>query len=105
MKTPPTVKLDNLSRNFVYRLMEPPRTVPIADGVYFVLTLWATPHGANGRRIQVRDLDGAGLYDTLDCTGYADAENRYFRWVEGLLPRGHLPDVESKLVEALEGGE
>lgn len=103
MKTPPTVKLDNLSRNFSYRLIDT-RQIPMPDGHVFVLTLWETPRGT-GRRIQVRTLDGAGLYDTNDCIGYADAENRYYRWVESILPRGHLPEVDRELVAALEGGE
>lgn len=103
MKTPPTVKLDDLSRTLAYRLLET-SSVPIADGHVFVVSLWETAR-QGGRRIQVRTLDGAGLYDTNDCIGYGDAENRYYRWVESILPRGHLPEVERELVEALEGGK
>ena len=103
MKTPPTVKLADLSRDFSYRLMEE-NTAPMPDGHVFRVSLWETPR-PGGRRIQARTLDGAGLFDTLDCTSYADAENRYHRWAEQFLPRGHLPEVEPELVDALEGRE
>jgi hypothetical protein len=64
-----------------HTLME---TFPIRlpDGREWVGSLWTTPSRRNGRRIQVRDEQGAGLFDTDDCYDQANATNALELWLQ-----------------------
>lgn len=107
MKTPPTIKLLDLGKVTVYpgpgqyRLIEKfPITFP--DGTVWEGTLWSTPSSSHGRRIQVRTLDGAGLWDSDNSFCIANVTNALDNWLAQFLPRGHLPEVEPELAAALD---
>jgi len=61
------------------------QTFPIRlpDGREWVGTLWKTPSRRSGRRIQVRDHRGAGLFDTGDCYDQGNATNALELWLQG----------------------
>jgi len=60
------------------------QTFPIRlpDGREWVGTLWKTPSRRSGRRIQVRDHRGAGLFDTGGCYDQGNATNALELWLQ-----------------------
>lgn len=98
--SPPTIKLHDLDRmrstNFdtlalvpAYRLRERfPITLP--DGRVWQGAVYdcVGPHARRRSvRIQVRDQDGAGLFDTDDQFDLANGTNALDRWLEQFLPK------------------
>jgi hypothetical protein len=66
---------------FPYTLLE---TFPIhlPDGREWSGSLWITPTRRNGRRIQVRDDRGNGLFDSNDCFAQSNARNTLELWLQ-----------------------
>ena len=50
-----------------------PITLP--DGRTWAGTLWSTPTRRQGRRVQVQDEQGVGIFDSDDCFDQANAQN------------------------------
>ena len=100
MKTPDARRLDKIESRLFIETFE----IRLPDGRVWEGTLWKSATRPEGRRIQVRTLppDSFGLWDSGDCFCVANATNKLDNWLGQFLPRGHLPEVEPELVEALE---
>ena len=61
--------------------------IQLPDGRTWTGTLFSTPTRRNGRRVQVRDADGAGLFDTGDCIDLGNARNALEMWLAGQVDR------------------
>jgi hypothetical protein len=72
---------------FPYILLE---TFPIhlPDGRQWSGSLWIPPTRRNGRRIQVRDDRGNGLFDTNDCFDQSNARNALELWLHEQIDAG-----------------
>src|SRR5207253_3169897 len=56
--------------------------IRLSDGREWVGSLWKTPSRNRGRRIQVRDDCGAGLFDSGDRYDQANAVNALEFWLQ-----------------------
>jgi len=75
--------------------------IQLPDGDQWVGTLWKTPTRMNGRRIQVTDRQGTGLFDTDDCFDLANAVNSLQLWLgEQVAERKVRPIGRLRLAEA-----
>lgn len=103
MKTPDARRLEMIDHRRFIESFE----IRLPDGRVWEGTLWRAATRPEGRRIQVRTLapDSFGLWDSDDCYDWSNATNKLDNWLAQFLPRGHLPEVERELVEALEGGK
>lgn len=76
------------------------QTFPIRlpDGRQWVGTLWATPTRSSGRRIQVRDANGVGLFDTNDCYDQGNAVNALEHWLRVQIGQTQSNDRDTELL-------
>jgi hypothetical protein len=83
------------------------QTFPIhmPDGQELVGTLWATRTRRSGRRIQVRNADGVGLFDTNDCYDQGNAANSLQHWIRAQAEQAesHSGDAELLLTQSSDG--
>ena len=56
--------------------------INLPDGREWIGSLWKTPTRSSGRRIQVRDQDGAGLFDSGDRFDQGNATNALELWLQ-----------------------
>lgn len=56
--------------------------IPSPDGSTWKAQVWQCPHRSTGRRIQVRNYAGEGLFDSDDCYDIANARAALDNWLE-----------------------
>lgn len=73
--------------------------IRLPDGREWVGSLWKTPSRYRGRRIQVRDHRGAGLFDTGDCYDQGNATNALELWLQEKMTREDCADTSAAASE------
>lgn len=76
-------------------------SIDLPDGRRWFGTLWKTPTRKDGRRIQVHDEHGAGLFDSSDCFDLSNARSALAGWLQGQVEvPAHVLNREPSAVEA-----